>query len=403
MARPLPLLLALVLPLSACGGGGSSASGDVTRTPTPGGWEEVVYRTLPEGSEGALPVALELGSLDGADGGFFFGDVRGIALTPGGDELLVLDYQASEVHAFDLEGRHLGLRHASGEGPGEVAEANGLFFDHTGALWINDHGRMRLTRVLPDGEVETHPFPLARYGYVWDGVVGADGRIWETLTVATDPTGTRPEPGYREVQRELWALGVDPVTEARDSIRIGIRTGRGIALERGYASVPHAPSGLHALDPAGVLWTMESSDRYRLTRIDLAAGDTLVQVELPFRGPLLTGEERSEAIQGVEDFMERAGRVAVDWDAVLPERKPAAYQLAVDGTGNAWVLRQQEEGGRWAADVVAPDGSYRRTWVLPFEPSRYYVPVIEDGWFFTLRSGEFDEQYVVGARIPEGG
>jgi hypothetical protein len=53
-------------------------------------------------------------------------------------------------------------------------------------------------------------------------------------------------------------------------------------------------------------------------------------------------------------------------------------------------------------DVIGPDGYYLKTWLLSFEPSRYYVPVIRDQWIFTLRTGEFDEQYVVGSRLRGG-
>lgn len=382
---------------AGCDGARSGGAEAVTRATTPGGWERVTYDVPPEGVEGELSLDLELGSLEGGEGEVYFGDIRGIEIDAEG-ELLILDYQASEIHAFDFEGNHLGLRHGSGEGPREVAEANGLFVDDGGDLWINDHGKMRLTRIRTDGEVATYAFPLPRYGYLWSGVVGSDGRFWETFTYR-DPDQTRPDPGYVESTSSVGVLAVDPASGARDSLPIGEATSRGIALERGFAGVPFAPARLQALDPDGYLWTMASSDTYHLTRIELATGDTLVEVDLPVRGPVVEPAERRAEIERVEEFMERAGRTSVDWDDVLPERKPAAYQISVDADGNAWVLRQREADARWVADVVAPDGRWLRTWVLPFEPLRYYVPVIRDGWFFTVRTGEFEEPYVVGSQV----
>jgi streptogramin lyase len=384
----------------ACSASEPGPGSEVHRTRAPGGWDVVTYSDLPQDRTAELSSNLQIGSLDGEDGGFIFGDVRGIEMSPEG-ELLVLDHQASEVHAFDLEGNHLGLRYGTGEGPREVAEANGLFFDRDQALWINDHGKMRLTRLLSDGEVETYPFPLGRYGYLWKGTVAADGRLWHDLTMR-DPDAVRPEPGYYEATSDVGVLAVDPESGVRDSLRIGTSTVRGIALERGFAGAPFAPARLTAFDPAGSFWTMESSDRYHLTRIDLATGDTLVQVELPVQGPPVLAEERAVEIQRIEEFMERAGRVEVNWSSVLPDRKPVAYQLSVDDESRVWVLRQREEDGRWAVDVIGQDGTYLKTWLLAFEPSRYYVPVIRDQWIFTLRTGEFDEQYVVGSRLREG-
>ncbi len=387
------LLLVPALAFAACSGGPDApALPEITRTVTEGGWERLTYAATPVGPVDTLRVDLEIGSLDGSDGGFVLGDVRGLEVTAEG-EILVLDHQASEVHAFDAEGNHLGVRVSGGEGPFEITTGNGLFLDSEDALWINDHGKRRLTRLLPYGEVKTYPFPGNSFGYVWEGVVADDGVLWEPDVNA--PGGVNRELGVVRLPLSNWMRGFEPESNQVDSVWIGTSESAGIRVPGGVAGVPFAPSRLTVIDPRGAFWTA-SSDEFTLTRIS-NSGDTLLQVELPGTGPAITSEQRAAEIARIDQFMERAGRISIDWDELFPSHKPILTRLVGDDEGNVWAMRETESG--WMADVISATGEYLGRHVLDFEPTRFYPPVVRAGWFLTIRQGEFEEQYVVGSRV----
>ena len=68
---------------------------------------------------------LTFGSLDGDDPNLIFGDIRGIQAASNGT-IYVLDFQATEVRAYDPDGQYLRTIAGPGEGPGEITEANGI-------------------------------------------------------------------------------------------------------------------------------------------------------------------------------------------------------------------------------------------------------------------------------------
>ena len=80
-----------------------------------------------------------------------FGDVRGIEAGRYGT-IYVLDYQASEVRAFDREGRFLHTVASKGEGPGELTEANGMILIGDTLLWIQDHAKWMMIGVDREGK-----------------------------------------------------------------------------------------------------------------------------------------------------------------------------------------------------------------------------------------------------------
>ena len=108
-----------------------SQTGGPTREILPNGATLVRHPGLPAtdsvGPEVTeIQVDLRFGSREGDDPNFTFGDIRGIQAASDGT-IYVLDYSATEVRAYDSDGRYLRTISRRGEGPGEITEANGIF------------------------------------------------------------------------------------------------------------------------------------------------------------------------------------------------------------------------------------------------------------------------------------
>jgi hypothetical protein len=348
---------------------------------------------LPEEPRWTVEADLRLGSVDG-ESEAVFGEIRGIDVD-GQGRLLVLDHQASEIRAFAADGSLLELVAAAGEGPREIGRANGIRVDADGALWIHDHGRMRFTRLLPDGEVETYPFFVPGFGYLWEGGITVDGRVWSRWTHSDVPLGP-PEPGVRYHESRAYYKSFDAQSGTVDSVFIGVAPLHSIAVQRGVMSVPYSPTLVHALDPAGFIWTAVSNE-YLLAKQTMS-GDTVLVVSAGCEAPLVTRAEREEAIARAEQFFERAGRISVDWDDVLPDLKPVVTQLAVDDRGRLWIVRATAEGH--VLDVFDTQGRFLGTIVPAFEFVESFPPVVRDERLYLLQRDSLDVPFVVGAPVP---
>ena len=140
--------------------------------------------TVPEVTE--AQVDLQFGSLEGDDPNFLFGDIRGIQATNDGT-IYVLDYQATEVRAYDPHGRYLRTVARRGEGPGEITEANGIILSGDTLLWMHDHARWVIIGVdLAGQEVRRFNKPVRSYGYIWDGAFDNRGRYWRDVSHSDD-------------------------------------------------------------------------------------------------------------------------------------------------------------------------------------------------------------------------
>jgi sugar lactone lactonase YvrE len=326
---------------------------------------------------------------------------------------MVLDAQASEVRAFDPEGSFLGVVARRGEGPGEIVRANGIRFDSTGALWINDHGRRQITRLGGGAERAFATYPAVRnaFGYLWEGGVTRDGRVWDAEQHADGPQTSvgQLQPGDptgpQNLERRLYFKSLDPRTGALDSVALGTVTNFVALYPRVSAFVPFAPIPLLALDPAGAIWTA-ASGAYRLTRHSLT-GDTLLVIELPGEGPAVSADERAAEITKIQEFLagvRRGGGTAgqgsedTDWESVIPQRKPILVGLSVDDRGRLWVQRRTEAGVLF--DVFAPTGELVGTVEPAFEPWPFFPPVVRGAQMLALVTDSLDVPSVVRAAVP---
>jgi hypothetical protein len=348
----------------------------------------VTYPAIPLGPVTPLEPDLVLGDASGV----VFGDVRGVDMTADGT-ILVLDNQASELREFDLSGRALRTVLTDGQGPREIRGANGLAIDRAGAIWVNDPGNGRFTRLLPDGEVETVGRFVRGWGYRWIGTVTDDGRLWEHWTHA-DRGGGMPEPGLYRGSARGYLLNLDPETEETDSVFLGSIPVRHLNLPRGVVGIPFRTERLQVLGQTGTIWTA-LSDRYRLVRMS-STGDTTLVIEAAAEPKPVSADERTRAIARVEEIMQRAGRVSVDWDEVMPTRKPILQHLIVDDGGDLWV---QREGDRTTLfDRFSKEGEFLGHYEAAYV-AHSWPPTIRNGWLLAVQVDEYDVQSVVGFRL----
>jgi hypothetical protein len=391
---------ALLFASAACTGGEAAREARVETLPN--GATLRVYAERPDGELWMIREAVRIGSADGPLEEAF-GDVRGLERDSDGS-ILVLDYQPDEVRRFSPAGDYLETIARSGDGPGEIGDSNGLFIGADGMLWINDHDHWSVTGLRPDGSVTSVRMPTLSYGYLWEGKVTDDGWTWDTNTESLDgPRGPsdQPEPGLVTYSFVVFLNGTNvDQSEAgaiMDSVEIGRYTSSSVFLERGWAGVPHAPRFLTAIDPAGFVWTAWGGE-YRLTKTAIR-GDTIAVVEMPASPAPVTAGQRQEAIDNLESFMERVGRVIpLDYDEIIPAHHPVMDQLVIDDSGRLWVGRQGENG-RSVYDVFSPNGEFlaNATSDIPF--LRYFIPVVRGTDFLTIVRDELDVQYVVRGEI----
>ncbi len=383
------ILLLFTLTLCCEPAGGPPQSDMVVSDTTTSGIPVVRYSRIPPGPTGTLSPGVRIGWEDSIE----FAQIRGLERTESG-EILVLDYMAAELRRFSPTGDELELVATEGDGPREFRRANGIFLDGDGALWINDHGTMRFKRWHPDGAVETYPFFVPGFQYLWEGGITEDGRIWSPWT-HSEREGVRLPPQVFEGTVQSYLINFDPVSEAKDSVLLGDSPAHFINMQRGSAQVPFSPNRLHALSGKGVIWTA-ISDQYKLVQLNLV-GDTTLIVEVTVDPIKVGAEERSTAIADLEEFMDRAGRIDVDWDEVIPAEKPVLEQLLSDEEGNVWVRRGPPETPVYEGFSIS--GEFLGQYSTDFSVHPYFKPIVRAGHLVAVHTDSLDVESVFVSRI----
>lgn len=397
-AAPIPLLAVTV---TACSGP-EGARATATRDTLPGGVERVRYASLST-SPSPVEVDLRIGALEG-DGPDVFGDVRSVEAGPDGT-IYVLDYQASEVRAFDAEGRFLRVVAGEGEGPGEIREANGMVLADDGTLWVQDHAQwMMIGLSTRGGEVDRVPMHVRSYGYVWSGTLDHRGRFWKPTTHSDDPPAPNPpEEGLREGTYRSYLKWYDPATEAVDSVFLGEGRSRSFVSETGggyrFQGIPHTPGPVTAVDPDGGFWRA-SSEAYRIARLD-ARGDTVLVIEAAVDPLPVTAAERAEFVEGAAERDPSRRRIAEEIAGLMPDTKPVLASFTVDDEGLLWVGRVGADEASPVYDVFTREGRYRGSVRLAFDPPSFFPLRIRNGRIYTIVRDSLDVPYVVRAEVPD--
>lgn len=401
MDRYLPALVVTAITASCVA---ETPSGGPVRETLPNGAALVRYPSLPAidsvGPEVTeAHVDLRIGTVDGDDPGYIFGDIRGVQGASDGT-IYVLDYQAVEVRTFSPDGEFLGTIVRQGEGPGEVMEANGILLSGDTLLWIHDHGQGMIIGVDPAGE-ELRRFdkPVRSYGYIWDGAFDQRGRYWrETAHSDEDEEYQEPEPGQLTGFYRRYQKSYNLSTEAIDSVYLGEGSYRSYmeARGRGY-SIPFDPSEVTVVSPSGDFWHANTAS-YRLTRTG-EGGDTLVVIEAALPVIPVTSEDRSSYVRQWVDFDPEARRGAEAAAALMPDFKPILESMFLDDEGRLWVERASPSDVPPFYDLFSQDGDYLGSVRLAFEPRGSSKVSVQHGNIYTWVVDELDTPFVVRAPV----
>ena len=400
----LSLTLIAVAATWSCGAG--SPASDVVRETLPNGAVLVRHLSLPASDDLGTRVVeaqvdLKLGVMDG-DPNFIFGNIRGIEAASDGT-IYVLDYQAVEVRTYGPDGQYLGTIVESGEGPGELGEANGIFLAGDSILWINDHGRWVILGVNPAGE-EVHRFtmPVLSYAYIWRGTFDHRGRFWMGTSHSDEERTFPPETGLVTGKSRGYYKSYDIATEAVDSVYTGENTYRSFIAETGggysYRGIPFEASTPTVVDPSGGFWEANTAE-YRITRTS-EDGDTLLVIEAALPVSPVTAEDRSAYVDAAIERDPDDRRAAEEVAALMPDTKPILSGLFVDDEGRLWVRRVVDNEGPAFYDLFSREGDHLGSVRLGFDAGQYATLWVRHGNIYTWVEDELDVPYVVRAPVP---
>ncbi|HEX9727099.1 MAG TPA: 6-bladed beta-propeller [Gemmatimonadales bacterium] len=392
-------LAAISVVTLGCGVESRTPSVEWIRDTLPDGTVAARYGRLAEPQLPPFQTDLSIGVTEG-DPNLIFGDVRGIEA--GGDgTIYILDYQASEVRAFDANGRFLRRLTSKGAGPGELTEANGMVLIGDSALWIQDHGQGMMIAVDLNGEELTRvPMHVRSYGYMWNGTIDDRGRFWKPTTHSDEPRQYPPKEGLNEGHARVYLKSYDARAEITDSVFVGEDTYRSFVARNNqgghtYRTIPYYPRIITIVDPAGGFWHT-SGTAYRIARLD-ERGDTTLVIEVAAEPLPVTDQDRQRYVSDEVQSSPDDRRVAEQVAALMPAFKPAIAALVMDDTGRLWVRRTAAAGETPTYDVFKPNGDYDGSVTLAFAASEYLPLRIRRGRVYGLVRDTLDVPSVVRA------
>ncbi len=402
MSRPL-LAIIVAAAVSSCA---ESAGPPALRETLPNGALLVRYPDLPA-IDDTVPevieaqVDLRFGSLEGDDPNLIFGDIRGVQAASDGT-IYVLDYQATEVRAYDPEGRYLRTVARKGEGPGEITEANGILLSGDTLLWMNDHARWAIVGVDPEGiEVRRFDKPVRSYGYIWDGVFDQLGRYWRKHAHSEDGIVYPPPPGLSSRTYRGYYKFHDLSSGAVDSVFLGESSVRSYSYEDAvglwqFLPLMYEAGASIAVNPSGGFWRANTAE-YRVVRTS-EDGDTLLVIEAGLPVLRVTDEDRDAYVEGMLEYNTDIRSEAEEVAGLMPDVKPILASLFVDDESRLWVERVTLEGAAPFYDRYSQDGDYLGSVRLSFTPAWRRIWV-QHGAIYTWVTDRMDVPYVVRAPL----
>lgn len=413
-ALPVPTLVAILFAIlvvtlvSACGPEGGEAGGGpaAVRDSLPGGIPLLRYGSLAGVPVDTVAEELRIGVQEG-DADLTFGAIKGVEATKDGT-ILVLDAQALTVRAFDAQGRYVRTVVHQGEGPGEIASANGILLVGDTALWIQDHARWGMLAVdLQGNELLRTPMPVRSYQYLWNGTVDEAGRIWKPSFEQPDNQPFPPPEGPTEYHLRSTLKSYDPATGQTDSLALGEMSGRSVVAHVGgggfaFVAVPADPQTFTLVDRSGGFW-QAFGGAYRVARLD-AAGDTVRVVDVAVEPVAITdGDRRAFVDEQMARLPENRRRAVEEAAELMPGTRPAIESLMMDDRGLLWVERARPRGALPVYDRFDADGAYHGAVALGFAPAPNTPLRVRNGRVYGVVRDDLDVEYVVrSAPLPAG-
>ncbi len=391
-------VLALAVAVAACGNTGVEREWTVQVDTLPNGAVRVVNvpPTVPT-LTWTIEEELRIGTID-EPGPASFGQLKGMAVTADG-RIAVLDVLAKELRVFGPDGVHLATYGRKGSGPGEFEEPYGLMMGPDGRLYVPDHRNARLSVFDVDaGFVESHAYRVFSWGFVWDGAMGADGRIFESSITYDEAR----RPVVRVYDTTMTQIDSLPLPEPPGPVPADppgvFRWEAPGGRARGFIQVPYYPTGSRVIDPAGAFWSTEPGNAvYRIKRW-VPGGDTTMVIETRRPPVPVTGAERDSVIEGIRKTLRQWGVGDQDWSKI-PSVKPAVTWMFLAEDGRLWVETPSRNAGVRTFDVYGADGRYAGTAAasLAFHP--FISPVVRGDQLWAVVTDELGVAYVVRAWI----
>jgi hypothetical protein len=300
------------------------------------------------------PVATIGGDEEGAAS---FSDIRGVAVD-GRDRVYILEAQEQEVRLFGANGALIRRIGRNGDGPGEFRGANGVAVDETDRLWVYDPRARRVSVFDSAGRLAgTHPLTIQSFGYVWDGGVDAQGRIYDRQGIRIDTLWT---PFIRRTDLERMTADTLALPEC-DAASVPPYTFRS-ERSSGVVGVPFAPSRHVRYDPRGYAWC---ADTRTITIRQYRLGDSIPfrTLAAPADPAAVTPAERDSAIAEIRKFGAGIGPGDPDF-GLIPATKPILQAIDPDDEGRLWVRATTSEGPR----LFVFDSAGKHIAVAPFVP-----------------------------------
>ena len=335
-----------------------------------------------------------------------FTDIRGIVAGPLG-HIFVLDARPQEIRVFDRAGRFVRLAARRGQGPGEIANANGMVV-HNDTIWVNDpsNGRWSAYSAADGKYLRQMTIPIRSYGFLWEAGVDLQGRVLDPMLITSDrvdPATKRPimEPRIRRVRLDGTVVDTIPaaVCDQRSPPARTSFTGSTPGVGNRFISIPFLPRTLSVLDGRSGYWC-SPNDEYLLAHRSVPSGDTLHVVRQRYARIPVSREQRDSAVASARKALAEYRNVDADY-SLIPSVQPVFQRLDVDDQGRLWARRVTADRVP-VTDVY--DGTGRQvatvTTTLGFSS---YVPLrIQGDFVYGVVRDQDDVPYVVRARIIRG-
>jgi hypothetical protein len=320
-----------------------------------------------------------------------FGDICALAVDSVG-RIYVADRQAGQISVFGPGGRFVRRIGRRGRGPGELRWPAGLALTPDGGrLLVVDYGNARWSVFDTSGALlSDRPRSLPKWTVPWPGRFDPAGRLVEAARYGPVRAGAAPDVPGR-------LLELDPTFAVVDSLPF--------PHYGGEVDAPFSPRLVWRLDGRGHLW-FGGSDRYRIIERTLA-GDTLRVIERSSGPTRIVGRAKEEAARSSERRMRSMGLSGHVDRSSIPDDYPRFEDLWVDGRGDRWVVPYAHDrvspllrelgvfgpGGRYLGRVRPPAPMERH------EP----VPVFRGDDLYAVTEDDLGVQYVVRLRIERSG
>jgi sugar lactone lactonase YvrE len=276
-----------------------------------------------------------------------------------GGQIWLVDRQSPELRVFDAKGEYVRTAgRAGGQGPGEIEATNGFAFAPGGLVWVPDYRNRRYSLFDSSGNfISSKPDLIRSYGYMWEGGIDGEGRLYDRILVRTDTSNQQVLRRFADTS----LIRIDSLPYP--SCASGPRRRYALETKHGgmYMPVPFDANEVGAFDRIGNYWCSNGSTPGAVL-LAVESGDTLATIgyDRP-RLPVPQGS-RDSAVARIRGLADSMGASMPDF-SLIPEFQPAVTGVKVDDRDRVWLRVPHptetrydlfDRTGRQLAEVAVP-------------------------------------------------